>query len=187
MALIRVDKEINEKQIKREKMQPWDVFELITRYNYLNTTDCNVFYFTLTKSKNRYYTEKIFLTEEEAKMSQPDLDLIVEKELNVKLVFPLVKMLSYHPKLVFYGYLAASMIYNIPGLQIYKMLEGIIPKEKYWIKGIKKEKIKEEEVELIQENLEINDNDMDALFSVLECDGTKNEFLKIFKLKEGKK
>jgi hypothetical protein len=163
-----------------EKMNPFDTIELITRYNYLSTTDVETFYYVMKPVKKRFYTDTIHLSLDEAKKKCTIGQKIIEKKMDMNVVYMVVKAMTFHPELVVYANAADALLANIGCMPILLMLEQEIPKKKYYIKYIGDKKKNPELFKLISTTLEIDSKNVEDCLLLAEMQGKTKEFLSHF-------
>ena len=168
-------------EINIEKTSPFDLFILVSEYNYLQNTDQETFYFVMKPVKTKYYTEKIFVDLEEAMRFKSDHMKIVEKTLDVNNLWMLIKIMSQQKSLFFLANVADQMLGNINNKAILLMLEKEIPKRKYFIKRFhKNKKVNNELLEIISNTMEIDPKNVEDCLEIANELNIKRKFIKHF-------
>ena len=166
--------------IETEKMNPFDLFVLISQYNYLQETDLETFYFVMKPVRGRYYTESVFIDLEEAMKNRKGSMKIIEKTLEVNCLWMLIKIMSQQKELFFLANIADQMLGTIDNKAILLMIEKEIPKKKYYTKFHKAKKYNHELFNVISETMEIDQKNVEDCLEIAEELNIKKEFIKHF-------
>ena len=182
--------EVVKPQYEKIQMNPWDLVDLITRYNYLNTTEYTIFYYVkrphVTKAgKEILLTNTIHTTLDEALSNKKDNYKIYEMTLNKSLIYMVIRILACHKDLNIYALIADSFIQLQPLTRL-KFLESIIPKKNYFIRyiNVKNKSLEAYEhnkhkynLKLIMENYDLGYKDCEALIEVYDLLGIQNKLI----------